>query len=66
MWKIIVKFVYYKLLRPLAKKYVESTENTWDDAALKFLDGLVEFILGLITGTLKEMEDEKKTQGIAK
>lgn len=39
--KQIVPIIYKSALYPAAKKYVESTSNTYDDLALKFLDDFV-------------------------
>jgi hypothetical protein len=41
----LVKVLYVEGVYPLAKEYVESTENTYDDKALEFLDDLVKALL---------------------
>lgn len=41
----VIKLVYSQILYPMAKNYVESTDNEFDDAALKFLDSFVSEIL---------------------
>jgi hypothetical protein len=43
--KKVVKIVYLDALYPMAKKFVESTENPYDDQFLKALDA---FVKGLI------------------
>lgn len=43
--KNTVKVLYKEILLPMAKDYVNSTENTWDDKALLFLDDLVNELL---------------------
>ena len=43
--KPIVRAFYDNTVYPAAKKYVEKTENTYDDVALKFLDDLIDDLL---------------------
>jgi hypothetical protein len=43
--KKLVQIVYTDVVLPVAKKYVESTQNTYDDRALEFLnDFITEFL----------------------
>jgi hypothetical protein len=42
----IIKIVYYEKLRPIAEDYVNSTENTYDNTVLKFLDEIVDLFIG--------------------
>jgi hypothetical protein len=41
----VVNVVYTQGLYPLAKNYVESTSNNYDDKALEFLNDLVKDLL---------------------
>lgn len=41
----MVKYVFEKIVIPLAKEYVARTDNTWDDKLIVFLEELLKFIL---------------------
>jgi hypothetical protein len=43
--KKVIKIVYSDAIYPLAKSYVESTSNTYDDKALAFLDDIIDELL---------------------
>ena len=51
----LVKLLYKKLIRPQLKKYVEKTDNDWDDKALEFLDTVIDIVLVKI-GDVKQLE----------
>lgn len=47
----IIKAVYTKALRPLLVKYVQKTDNEWDDRFVVFLDEIIDVIASLIKDT---------------
>ena len=44
-FKGLAKYFYDNVLYKYAKAYVEKTDNTYDDAALLFLDDLIKDLL---------------------
>ena len=45
----VAEAVWFKYLKPMAGAYVESTENTWDNAAYESACGLIEDLLNNIS-----------------
>lgn len=58
--KTLIKLLWNKLLRPIAKDYVEQTDNTWDDQALKFVDELVNLFMSKIDSVVTQVQQESE------
>lgn len=45
---VLLKQIFTHALIPLAREYVEKTDNTWDDKALDFIIELEKYVLAKI------------------
>ena len=54
----LIKWIYKKFLYPKLEKYVQSTDNDYDDKALQFLDDVVDLILLKLDTTIDEIDKQ--------
>jgi len=54
----LIKLLYKKYLYPELLKYVQSTDNEYDDVALAFVDDVIDLLLLKMDSSIQNLKNE--------